>query len=102
MNPTSTDMAMNNRMKQQRRLKPGRVFEGKTSYRETFKNVPVEERIVVPRGLMLHMHPEWIPASTNLNNTTTSRAHFANQVMPDTRAAGSSTALEVSPMICDW
>jgi len=102
MNPTSTELAMANRSKQQRRLKPGRVFDGKTSYRETFKNLPVEDRIVMPKGLMLHMHPEWIPHGTMAQNTSTSRAHYANHTTPDVRAAGSSTALEVSPMICDW
>eukprot|EP00746_Dinoflagellata_sp_MGD_P112246 gnl/MRDRNA2_/MRDRNA2_49234_c0_seq1.p1 gnl/MRDRNA2_/MRDRNA2_49234_c0~~gnl/MRDRNA2_/MRDRNA2_49234_c0_seq1.p1 ORF type:complete len:312 (+),score=54.17 gnl/MRDRNA2_/MRDRNA2_49234_c0_seq1:88-1023(+) len=102
MNPTSTELAMANRMKQQRRLKTGRVFDGKTSYRETFKTLPVEERIILPRGLMLHMHPEWIPSGSIAQNTTTSRAHFANHATPDQRAAGSSTALEVSPLICDW
>lgn len=101
-NPTSTELAMANRMRQQRRIKSGRVFEGKTAYRETFKALPLEERISVPRGLMMHMQPEWIPAGSTDRNTSTSRAHFANQTVPDVRAAGSSTALEVSPLICDW
>jgi len=101
-NPTSTELAMANRMRQQRMVKTGRVFEGKTAYREGFKAPALEERISVPRGLMLHMHPEWVPAYATGRNTTTSRAHFANQAASDVRAAGSSTALEVSPLICDW
>merc|ERR1719265_159931 len=101
-NPEASDLARANATRQQRQVKSGRVFEGKTQYRETFQPMPLEERISVPRGLMMHMHPQWAPPKETWTNTTTSRAHFAERSTPDVHAAGSSTALEPAPMICDW
>jgi len=96
------ELARANMMKQKRQVKTGRVFEGKTQYREQFKPQPIEERIEIPRGLMLHMHPEWAPPESDWINTSTYRVNFAHKPAPDVHPAGSSTALEPTPLICDW
>lgn len=87
----------------------GRVFDASTNYRSDFIPKPHQERILVPRGLMLHMHPQWIPGDKKVDlkskYQSTSRAHFGRGAAlkhGDMPAAGQSTSLDASPMMCDW